>query len=255
MKNIKFSFALVVLFYISTFAQILKTDYVCLYQLNYEQNDKKKSNEQFILLINNVNKKSFFLSTTIYVSDSLQRANPENFMNYSSEFPELVVTSINTIDVFEDIIDYKYRYTETEKLKWEILKEKKKIAGYNSQLARCNAYGRVWYGWFSKEIPLNFGPYKFNGLPGLIVSAYDSEKKLVFTLEKFKKKVVNHNLPSKKQYSLLTKDKYYKARFKIFTSDDGSRLFKNAEEKKKWFKSVLEMQRKEVLLDIQFPQE
>jgi hypothetical protein len=92
-------------------------------------------------------------------------------------------------------------------------------------------------------------------LPGLIISAYDSEKKLVFTLEKFKKKVVNYNLPSKKQYSLLTKDKYYKARFKIFTSDDGSRLFKNAEEKKKWFKSVLEMQRKEVLLDIQFPQE
>jgi hypothetical protein len=75
--------------------------------LKYEQVDKKKSNEQFILLINNVNKKSFFLSTTIYVSDSLQRANPENFMNYGSEFPELVVTSNNTIDVFEDIIDYK----------------------------------------------------------------------------------------------------------------------------------------------------
>jgi hypothetical protein len=135
------------------------------------------------------------------------------------------------------------------------IKRKKKIAGYNSQNARCNAYGRVWYAWFSKKISLNFNPYKFNGLPGLIDSAYGSEKKLVFTLEKFKKKIVNYNLPSKKQYSLLTKDKYHKARFKIFTSDDGSRLFKNAEEKKKWFKSVLEMLRKAVLLNIQFPQE
>lgn len=95
--------------------------------MNCEQNDKKKSNEQFILLINNINKESAFLSATIYVGDSLQRANPDNFMNYGSEFSELVVTSNNTIDVFEDIIDYKYRYTETEKLKWEILKEKRKL--------------------------------------------------------------------------------------------------------------------------------
>lgn len=243
------------LFIIDSTAQIINTDYVCLYNLRFSRNDNSSDSEQFILLVDSKSNKSAFLSSTIYSMDSLKETNPSDYKLYGSEFPEIVCNNNNQMDVFEDIKDFKFRYVENEKLNWEILKEKKKVGKVNAQLARCNAYGRIWYAWFSLEIPLNYGPYKFKGLPGLIISLYDSEKKLNFTLESYKKKKEKYNAPKIKDYKLIAKDKYYKNRFKILTSDDGSVIFDNSEERKKWFNVVKKRYRGQILLDIKFPQE
>jgi GLPGLI family protein len=53
--------------------------------------------------------------------------------------------------------------------------------------ATTNYKGRVWEAWFSKEYPINDGPYKFTGLPGLIVSLKDSEGDHIFNLIQIKK--------------------------------------------------------------------
>jgi GLPGLI family protein len=255
MKILKYSLLLTLFCCIITSAQTIKTDYVCFYNLKYSRNDNTLSSEQFILLIDNKNNKSAFLSSTIYSMNSLKETNPRDYMSYDSEFPEIVCSNNNQMDVFEDIKEFKYRYVENDKLKWEILKEKKKVGKVNAQLARCNAYGRTWYAWFSVEIPLNNGPYKFNGLPGLIVEMYDSEKKLNFTLENYKRKIENYSLPTIKEYKLISKDKYYKIRFKILTSDDGSIIFDNAQERKKWFDFKKKRFRGQVLLDTKYSQE
>ncbi|WP_412476572.1 GLPGLI family protein [Flavobacterium sp. TBRC 19031] len=255
MQKKHFEILIALLFIIEATAQTINTDYVCFYDLKFTRNDKSSDTEQFILLVESKNNKSAFLSTTIYSLNSLKETNPNDYMQYGSEFPEIVCNNNNQMDVFEDIKDFKYRYVENDKLNWEILKEKKKVGKVNAQLARCNAYGRIWYAWFSIEIPLNYGPYKFKGLPGLIVSLYDSEKKLNFTLENYKKKKEKYNLPKAKDYKLITKEKYYKNRFKILTSDDGSVLFDNAEERKKWFNVIKKRYRGQILIDIKYPQE
>ncbi len=236
-------------------SQNINTDYVCLYNLKYTRNDNSSDNEQFILLVESKSNKSAFLSSTVYSLNSLKKTNPNDYASYASEFPEIVYHNNNKIDVFEDIKEFKYRYIENEKLNWEIVKEKKKIGKVNAQLAKCNAYGRTWYAWFTAEIPLNYGPYKFKGLPGLIVNMYDSEKKLNFTLDSYKKKTETYTLPRIKDYTLIEKDKYYKNRFKILTADDGVVLFKTSEERKKWFNGVKRRYRGTVLLDIKYPQE
>lgn len=255
MKNKQYNLLIAILFFVGATAQTINTDYVCFYDLKFTRNDNSSDNEQFILLIESKSNKSAFLSTTIYSMNSLKETSPNDHQLYGSEFPEIVCSNNNQMDVFEDIKDFKNRYAENEKISWEILKEKKKVGKVNAQLARCNAYGRIWYAWFSVEIPINKGPYKFNGLPGLIVEMYDSEKKLNFTLENYKKKKEKYDLPTIKDYKLITKEKYYKNRFKILTSDDGSVLFNNAEERKKWFNVVKKRYRGQILLDIKYPQE
>ena len=70
-----------------------------------------------------------------------------------------------------------YSYTEpTEMPAWQILSETKKVMGYSCQLASCDFRGRTWYAWFSTDIPINEGPWKLFGLPGLVLEAWDSKK-------------------------------------------------------------------------------
>ena len=57
---------------------------------------------------------------------------------------------------------------------WEILEDTMRIEGYLAQKAVCEYGGRTWEAWFTEELPFNDGPYKFCGLPGLILNMIDS---------------------------------------------------------------------------------
>ncbi|EJL69324.1 GLPGLI family protein [Chryseobacterium populi] len=73
-----------------------------------------------------------------------------------------------------------------EKLDWEILPEKSKIANFSVQKARVNYGGRNWTAWFATEIPIQDGPYIFNGLPGLIIKISDDQNNYIFNLTEIK---------------------------------------------------------------------
>ena len=67
-----------------------------------------------------------------------------------------------------------------EKLQWNILPEDTLIAGYSCQKAQTDFRGRTWQVWFAPDIPVSDGPWKLHGLPGLILSAKDSEENFIF---------------------------------------------------------------------------
>ena len=79
------------------------------------------------------------------------------------------------------------KITEKNRPKWVLADEEKKIGDYLCQKAETNYKGRNWIAWFAKEIPVSEGPYKFSGLPGLIVEIYDEEKNHEFSLVEVKK--------------------------------------------------------------------
>lgn len=66
----------------------------------------------------------------------------------------------------------KYRYTEPlPQIDWTISDSTKTILGYECILATADFNGRRWKAWFAPEIPLQEGPWKLQGLPGLILEA------------------------------------------------------------------------------------
>ncbi|MDR6514897.1 GLPGLI family protein [Chryseobacterium camelliae] len=78
-------------------------------------------------------------------------------------------------------------YNETPKFDWKILNEKEKIGAYNAQKATTEFGGRKWTAWFSTDLPFQDGPYKFSGLPGLIVKIEDEAKDYSWVLQGNKK--------------------------------------------------------------------
>ena len=99
---------------------------------------------------------------------------------------------------------YNAYYTEpTGMQKWTVGTETQLILGHKCQKATCNWRGRNFVAWFASDIPVRLGPWKFNGLPGLILKVYDTEKLYVYEAVSLR----SGNFPIKKRdYSEFSKD-------------------------------------------------
>ncbi|MFN4364061.1 GLPGLI family protein [Chryseobacterium hispalense] len=156
-------------------------------------NNKKEVKDEMMLL--DVDSKgSMYYSHKKFVSDSIMIAsikkqigggrvsieNKRNLgdINYkvTKSYPDF-----NTY-FFTQISSDQYKIKEDQKPEWKILTEKQKIGEYNAQKATTSFGGRDWIAWFSTEIPIQDGPYKFYGLPGLIVKLEDTTGSHIMTL-------------------------------------------------------------------------
>jgi len=104
---------------------------------------------------------------------------------------------------------------------WNILKDTSTILGYKVQKAISEYAGRKWIAWFAPDVPVNFGPWKLNGLPGLILAASDEKDYFRFTLTGLK------NLSSKTPmnitragltYTNVTRNELLKMAYKLHTN-------------------------------------
>jgi GLPGLI family protein len=109
---------------------------------------------------------------------------------YFKDFTENVFTEYARLPFY--LRRYDLRYSEDiHPQKWEIHDDTLTVAGYLCQKAICLFGGRNYTAWFTSDIPINNGPWKFGGLPGLILKVYDNDKLYVFeciSIEKYKKK-------------------------------------------------------------------
>jgi len=78
--------------------------------------------------------------------------------------------------------DY-YRIMQEIRYQWSIINSADTIIlGFPCKKALTHFAGRDYTAWFTTEIPVSDGPYKFYGLPGLIVLIEDSQKQHRFEL-------------------------------------------------------------------------
>ena len=89
--------------------------------------------------------------------------------------------------VYDRIGSTRYVYEEPTPLIWSILPATATVAGYACQRATTTFGGRQWEAWFTRAVPVSDGPYKFYGLPGLIVKVGDLRQHYVFELAQLRK--------------------------------------------------------------------
>ncbi len=68
-------------------------------------------------------------------------------------------------------------------LKWTLIDDTLTVCGYLCHSATTTLHGKTWMAYYTEEIPSSAGPWKLNGLPGLILHAVDAEQIHAFTAE------------------------------------------------------------------------
>jgi hypothetical protein len=127
--------------------------------------------------------------------------------------------------IFIDGISQKYfGYIDSTPQNWKIEKETDKILGFSAQKATLDFGGRKWVAWFTNEIQYSDGPYKFHGLPGLIVKIEDSKGNYSWILSGIKKITdfselsFTEKISGFSHVSIISKDKFLKA-YNSFKND------------------------------------
>lgn len=75
---------------------------------------------------------------------------------------------------------------ETGTINWKLHEEFKEIGEFKTQKATTSFRGRDYNAWFTTEVPIEIGPWKFHGLPGLILEVRDSELGVQFLFTSLK---------------------------------------------------------------------
>ena len=156
----------------------------------YEQTFKKDSTENkmtteiFHLDINS--DEIYFYARDYFVLDSIMKNKLQsNFVN-APNLSNIYIHKKNTnfYNTYE-ITEYNtYKFESTDKQEWKLTNEQKKIGQFTVQKAFTRWAGRSWTAWFSPDIPFTEGPYKFHGLPGIIMELSDDKGNYTFKLVK-----------------------------------------------------------------------
>ncbi|NHQ66052.1 GLPGLI family protein [Elizabethkingia miricola] len=121
--------------------------------------------------------------------------------------------SQENIMLLEDFNHNYYRIKTSDIMNWKLTDSYKMVENYRLQKATTSFGGRQWNVWFCNEVPFTEGPYKFNGLPGLIFEVEDTKGIFKYSLIKIEN--LNKNLVSlefnDEALSYTTWDKYNKA--------------------------------------------
>lgn len=91
----------------------------------------------------------------------------------------------NELIIREIVWQQPYLTTEPSlpKITWQISEEQKMLGKFLCQKAETKFRGRNYSAWFTTEIPVSDGPWKFYGLPGLILEVSDDKNEVQFELE------------------------------------------------------------------------
>lgn len=176
--------------------------YKITYELTYQPDStdvhSTKQEKMFLYL---GDRTSRFSSAGKAIGDSLQSTfdytnfNQEAFMRMRNEIPSTHFKYVIYKGVFPGKVTYssqvvtdKYYYSQDKDIfDWKIHSERDTIAGFAVQKATSSFAGRDYTAWFTNEVPISDGPYKFCGLPGLIVQIADDKNNYVFQLKQLQK--------------------------------------------------------------------
>lgn len=151
--------------------------------------DGKTDLTNHYVLLANTTESKFFSPVTEYLDslnstpDGKAKLNEMTRSAYLAGKLDDIPRPDGTIYVIKSFADNKIRHYDTAGLEkfvyeepvarwdWETGDSTKVILGYECLMATTGYHGRKWTAWFTPEIPVQNGPWKLDGLPGLILQA------------------------------------------------------------------------------------
>lgn len=152
------------------------------YRMQWLQIPDRKPKED-VMLLQCGRRLSKFYSLKTHRVDSLIRVTPKeqalaNIQNFKAGEQYTVFQNHpeGKLTYTEKISTDNLLYTEPQpEIAWKLQPETREIIGYTCCRATCTFRGRNYEAWYAEEIPLSIGPWKFRGLPGLIMAVNDDE--------------------------------------------------------------------------------
>lgn len=106
-----------------------------------------------------------------------------------------------------------FRYEEDmPQLEWELTDSVVNVLGYECHSAVCNFRGREWTAFYTEDIPIMEGPWKLQGLPGLIMKASDKDGNYMFECIGINSKADRPITIYKVPYVSTSRSRYYDAK-------------------------------------------
>jgi len=261
MKTKHLYLLLFLLFAFDSFAQDLQpvdsTKWLCTYDYNFlldSTNNNSRRNDQMYLQIGSHLSK--FTCANYYLTDSslylMQSKKLDSYTIIAEVRKSQKGVRNSTIAMyriyknhpgrgmmsFTAFDDKYYKVEQKMAMKWKLdTQNDTVILGYTCQRACISYAGRDWVAWYSPQIPLADGPYKFNGLPGLILKISDTKNLHCFTLNAIQK--VTYNQPilvQTRSFEEITAEDYVKAKrndlMRLYGDFQNGTLKSNSEEGK-----------------------
>ena len=178
-----------------------ETDFLVKYDFKYAPDSLNKTkivSEEMILSTNNQG--YAYMSNGLFTSDTIGNLTDlvkqgklsfSDFMNQKGQDSQNIKLYFNKdsnayhIHTSIDGLSYKFK-DDVTKLTWELVDEEKQIQNYKAKKAKTKAFGKNWIAWYTEKIPVAYGPYKFQGLPGLILELSDDKNNFKFDLVEVK---------------------------------------------------------------------
>ena len=219
MKTNFIALVLIIVFNNYSIAQTHRFIYDVVYKKDSTSNITTKEN--YILDIGT--KETKYYTYDFFVADSLITNNIPFPKEMKLNTSDIIVHKNNNNEFFQyDLLENTVLQLQTnDTQKWNLSQEKKNVKNLSLQKAITTWGGRNWTAWFAEEIPFQEGPYKFHGLPGLIVEIYDNKKNYHFELvrsEKIKEEENQFIEMSEKMGIPITWEKYKTAKIKYYES-------------------------------------
>lgn len=176
-------------------------NYKCIYNYQHvkdSSNIESKKKANMLLLIGNKytnfrNEYTYYIDSMRYLSTkglvSHEQVNA-SFTQYTPGGPKYHILkdyTNQTTTILYPSTKGLWEAEEKSNMDWTLGEKTDSIAGYFCKVAYTTFGGRKYTAWYTPEIAMPYGPYKFSGLPGLIVKISDKQQSHVFELESIQK--------------------------------------------------------------------
>lgn len=187
-------------------------------------NFEKKISENYVLLLGK--SASVYQSKDRFEQDSIMIENskktgammPPSGKRYNAEKIYLFHDK-KSFFITSHIVIGKYVVEKSfPKLNWTLHKDTIHFNSYILNKATTSYNWRNYICWYATSLPFKAGPWKLNGLPGLIFKAYDETNRISFELNNFTQLNTKESIKWDNKYKNISWDEYLKLVY--FERDD-----------------------------------